>query len=176
MCLLCAVSGDSKEPGPWVFRAEVGGYQVHGGDPGFVRESVVSGDTVRVRLDGDSAPGGVVVDAHVGRWLTENVLVDLGAAQGIGEDHFSALEFTTELHLTSGKRSSVFIGAGAGLMWEIAGETISLPYFATGGVDIGLGRGERIRFAIRRGQHGNCCDEGTFAGPHTYTVGWVVPL
>ena len=58
MCLLGAVSGDSKEPGPWVFRAEVGGYQVHEGDPGFVRESVVSGDTVRVRLDGVQLPVG----------------------------------------------------------------------------------------------------------------------
>ena len=158
ICLLWPGILAAQEQRSWVLRVEAGGSRLPPLSP-----------------DGASSAG-VVLAAHIGRYVGENALLDVGVSQGIGDDNLTGLEFTAELHLHPRQRMDTFVGGGTGLMAMTNMSSLLAPYFLTGGVEVGVAGRHRIRLAGRWGRHVNFGESGNWPGPHMYTVGWVLDL
>ena len=144
-------TGTAQTPGSLFVGAEVGRYDLHG-------------------------CSGAALAVYLGRRWDKHVLLQMALTQGLGDDRFTALEPGLEIQLLSTEAVNVFVGGGAGLMWEIDGTAVVLPYFGRLGAEARVGPRTRVRAAVRRGSHMNFGDSGAFRGPHIISLGVVREL
>ena len=138
----------SQQDKRWALRVEGGRYEIH--------------------QDAD----GIGVGLKAVRKVTQGVLFVFGLTKGFGEVVFTSIEIDFEVQLSIHDKLSLVAGGGAGLMEERGSfETLALPYYATGGVEISVGTVDRIRLALRRGSHK--AEGDSYSGPHLFTMGWV---
>ncbi len=156
VCGLMPSTMNAQRLDPWVFRAEIGRYEIHEAPP-----------------SGGDAPHGLAAGAHISRRWLKHLLLGLGIAHGFGTDNYTAFESGVEVQFVPNKPISIFLGVGAGLMEEENFSTLSGPYYASFGLEVRVAVANRIRGMIQRGSHINFGDPGTFRGPHLLSVGWV---
>ncbi len=117
-------------------------------------------------------PKGVSLGLKLTRSLRGYGGPSVGLSQGIGEDDFTILEVTGALRVPFPLSAHIILGVGAGIMSEEFLSTVSGPYFAFAGVDTDVVEDIGLTLGVRRGDHINFADDGTFRGPNIISLGF----
>ena len=145
----CATEAAVAASSPWQAYVDVGLYEIH-----------------RHKAEG------VSLGLKLTRSLQRHGELSVGLSQGIGEDDFTILETMGALSVPLPFGARIMTGVGVGIMSEEFLSTVSGPYFAFVGVDVDVVEDIGLTLGVRRGDHINFADDGTFPGPDVVSMGF----